>query len=345
MTPLQFLQPLAPVLSAILLATIADVVFRLFAGARDRFDPLLGVPARMASRLEAKLNRRNRPRNVRYSRGIITLAIMIVIGLVLGFGLQELSIMAQRHGWMLTPLIWFFCFRLTFPWTTGVDLAKQWKKNEKKPEKALLAEGFAILSRRRVPVLVISAKTDKFGLARMVIEATATSLHRGWLSLVLWGCVAALLGYSAIVVAVLIVTLMEAERVIATQDNANSPFVKPFETVEAVVNFVPARVAALIFVLAAFFTPGAKPFTALGLMFGQSDAHRSYNSGWPVAAVAGALAVAIQTGGKDQPWIGGKTSTAQVVAKDVMRAIWLHGVAVGLSVLIFTAVLLLSLAV
>lgn len=340
MTPLQFLQPLAPVLSAILLATIADVVLRLFSGARDRFDPLLGIPARMALRLETKLNRRERPRNVRYSRGIITLLIMIAIGLVLGFGLKEVAVMARSKGWMLEPVIWFFCFRLTFPWTAGVDLVKQWKK----PEKALLAEGFAILERRRVPILVASAKNDKHGLARMVIEATATSLHRGWLSAVLWGCVAALLDFSPIVTAVLIVTMMEAERVIATQDNAASPFVKPFETVEAVINFVPARVAALIFVLAAFFTPGAKPFIALGQMFGQSDAHRSYNSGWPVAAVAGAVDVALQTGGREQAWIGAKTATAQVVAKDVTRVVWLHGVAVGLSVLIFTAVLLLSLA-
>lgn len=347
MNSMLFLQPLAPILSAILLATIADIVLRLFSDARDRIAPLLGIPARFAARLEAKLNRKSRPRHVRHSRGLITLGVMVLIGLILGAGLDALIVQAYENNWMiapvLAPIIWFMCFRLTYVWTAGVDLAKKKAKKGSKPDNLIVADGLKVLARRHISTGLV-VKPDRHALARLVIEAAALSVHRGWLAIVLWACAAALIGWSPIVVAVLVVTLLEAERVIATADKLGTPFSQPTEMVEAIINFVPARMAALLFVLAAVFTPAAKPVAALMLMFKQADSHTRYNDGWPVAAVAGALHIALQSGTRDRAWIGGPSATAQLAPKDISRALWLHGVAVALCVLIFTAVLLLSLA-
>lgn len=329
-----FLQPLTPTLSAILLATVADILLRLIPQARDRIPPLLGLPAQLAAGLNRRLNRKGRSGESRFNRGIITLIFILFFGLVLGSVLQFI---ATRHIF-LEPVFWFLCFQLTFPWTAGQEMRRVLNK----PGKNTIADGLAVLQRRQVPVLVPTTNPDTHGLARMVIEATATSLHRGWLSPVFWGLAGKLVCDMPLLVAILVVTLLEAERVLVKQDTKGSHFVVIFELVEAILNFIPARIAAFLWALGAFFTPGAKPFTSLRAMFVQSAAHRAVNSGWPVAAVAGALQVALPGGRKSTVWVGAKQATAKAEPRDISRAIFLHAVTLGLTVLIFTALLLLS---
>ena len=331
---LTYLQPLTPTLSAILLATIADVLLRLVPQARDRIMPLLGLPAALAEKLNRKLNRNQRSRDSRFNRGIISLIFMALFGVILGYVLQFI---AHRHI-SLEPVFWFLCFQLTFPWTAGAELRKALSR----PEKQAITGGLTVLQRRQVSVLVPTPNPDRHGIARMMIEATAASLHRGWLSPVLWGLAAKMIGLPPVMVAVVIVTLLEAERVLVTQETKGSHFVVIFELIEAIINFIPARIAAFLLALGAFFTPGAKPFTALRAMFVQSAAHRAVNSGWPVAAVAGALNIALPGGKKRNLWVGAKDATAKAEPKDISRVIFLHAVTLGLSVLIFTALLLLS---
>lgn len=331
---LHFLQPLLSPLSAVLLAVMVDMLLRLVPQARDRIDPLLGIPARFALRFEKKLNRKTRGKKTREMRGVITLVLVLIIGMILAVGIEE----AGLHYQGIEPLFWFVCFRLTFPWTATVELLKAWK------HKKAAAEGMDILERRRISILVPTKNPDRHAVARMVIEASAVSLHNGFLSAVLWGCVAALFGHSAIAVAVFVTVLLEAERVIVSQENADTPFAQPFQLIEAIINFVPARVAALFWALGAFFTPGASPNGALACMFNQSDAHRAVNAGWPVASVAGALNIALPGGKKRDGWIGRSKSTAKAGEGDVQRVLWLHVVTVTVTVLVLTAVLILSLA-
>lgn len=331
---LTYLQPLTPTLSAILLATIADILLRLLPQARDRLMPLLGLPSGLAQSLNRKLNRNQRSQDSRFNRGIISFVFMLSFGLILGLILQ---IIANRHI-TLEPVIWFLCFQLTFPWTASAELRKVLTK----PEKQAINGGLAVLDRRQVSVMVPSLNPDKHGIARMLVEATAASLHRGWLSPIIWGLAAKMLGWPPLLVAVTVVTLLEAERVLVTQQSKGSHFVVIFELIESIINFIPARIAALLWALGAFFTPGAKPFTALRAMFVQSAAHRAVNSGWPVAAVAGALNIALPGGKKRNLWVGAKNATAKAEPKDISRVIFLHAVTLALSVLIFTAMLLLS---
>jgi adenosylcobinamide-phosphate synthase len=327
---LHFLQPLIPVLSAVLVAILGDALLRLLPQARDRLDPLLGIPARMAERLMSKLNRAERAQKTRASRGLITLLFMVIVAVALGGGAEAL----RRYYPEIEPVLWFLCFRATFPWTAGYELTRE--------KKITPAKGLAILVRRRVPQFITVKNPDGHGVARMFIEATATSLHRGYLSPVLWGVVAALVHYPALFVAVFITALLEAERIIVTVDNIDTPFAQPFQLIEAIVNFVPARVAALLWVLGSCFTPGAKPGEALAGMFRQSEKHALVNNGWPEGAVAGALNVALPSGKKRDEWLGGKNATARADAADVQRVIFLHAVTLGLTVLIFTATLFIA---
>ncbi len=334
MNVLHVLQPLVSPLAAILLAVMVDVLLRLIPQARDRIDPLLGIPARFAARFEKKLNRATRARKTRASRGMITFLLIIVIACVLAIGVAGLAARYEQFE----PLFWFLCFRLTFPWTATVELLKVWK------HKKSASEGMDILERRRISVLVPTKNPDRHAVARMVIEATAASLHNGFLSAVLWGVAAMLCGIPGIAAAVFVTVLLEAERVIVTQENADSPFAKPFQMIEAIINFVPARVAALFWALGAFFTPGASPTGALTTMFNQSNVHRAVNAGWPVASVAGALNIALPGGKKRDAWIGRTKATAKAGEGDVQRVLWLHIVTVTVTILVLTAVLILSLA-
>lgn len=336
MNILVYLQPLAPMLSAMLAAVIVDIVLRLVPQARDRMDPLLGIPARLAAALSRKLNRSERPKHVRFSRGIITLMVVMGMGIAFGAVLEGVARLVP----VMTSVIWFLCLRLTFPWHAGHELLQLWKHET--PGK--LSESAEILRRRRVPVLVPTTNPDRHALARMLIESTACALHRGWLGAVFWGGISALLDAPVILVVVLVTFLLEAERVIVTQNTKGSAFVAAFELIEAILNFIPARVAALFWALGAFFTPGANPLAAIHTMFTQSAAHRAVNSGWPVAAVAGALNIALPGGKKRDLWVGTKNATAKAGARDIQKALWLHGVTLGLTILIFTALLLLSIA-
>lgn len=335
MTTLQFLAPLVSPLSAVLLAVIVDMLLRLLPQARDRLDPLLGIPARFTQRFETKLNRASRGKKTRETRGVITLLFILAIALILGAGAAGFVDTYEAAE----PLIWFLCFRLTFPWTAIVELLKIWKNKNHAAEM-----GMHILERRRVPVLVPTKNPDRHAVARMMTESAAASLHRGLLTPVLWGVAAALCGWNALGVAVFVTALSEAERVVLTQENADTAFAKPFHFIEAILHFVPARVAALFWALGAAFTPGASPRYALMCMFGQSDTHRAVNAGWPVAAVAGALNIALPGGKKRDGWIGRTASTARAGEGDLQRVLWLHAVTVTVTVLVLTVVLFLGIA-
>lgn len=334
MNALVYLQPLTPVLSAILVAVIVDILLRLVPQARDRMGPVFGLPAAMAHSLLRKLNRKERAQNVRFTRGIITLLAMAFVGLVLGAIIQVMAAMRPAFE----PAFWFLVLQLTFPWTAGGELLKALQK----PEKESLKAGLAVLERRHVPVLVPSLNPDRHALIRMMIEATATSLHRGLLSPLLWAVLAKFLGLPPLMVAVFVTCLLEGERVIVTQETKASAFAYGFEVIEAIINFVPARVAALFWVLGAFFTPGANPLRALKGMFTQSEGHRAVNSGWPVAAVANALNIALPGGKKRDLWIGPAKASAKAQPGDLQRALWLHAVTVAFTILVLTALLLLS---
>jgi adenosylcobinamide-phosphate synthase len=93
-------------------------------------------------------------------------------------------------------------------------------------------------------------------------------------------------------------------------------------------NLVPARLAGLLLSAAALAVADASPRQGLRIMLTQARRHRSPNAGWPEAAMAGALGLAL-SGPKrypglvvDDPWIG--DGSAMAGPHDVMRALGLY---------------------
>jgi adenosylcobinamide-phosphate synthase len=93
----------------------------------------------------------------------------------------------------------------------------------------------------------------------------------------------------------------------------------------------PARLSGLFIALAAIFVPTTQPAAALRTMLHEANRHYTMNGGWPLAALAGALELAF--GGPrvvdgrrvDDPWLG--SGSAQVMPRDIRRALYLLGVA------------------
>jgi adenosylcobinamide-phosphate synthase len=124
--------------------------------------------------------------------------------------------------------------------------------------------------------------------------------------------------------------------------------------IDTVIGYIPSRIAALLIVIAALFTPKAKPLQAFKLVITQGSWHARSNEGWPMAAMSGALNIALPTESQptdSQPtdpqanaWFSAQNASARLDHADLKRALWLHSVTLCLTILILSALVLLSLS-
>ena len=95
--------------------------------------------------------------------------------------------------------------------------------------------------------------------------------------------------------------------------------------------FIPARLAGLYTVLGSVLVPTAKPSLAAKIMLRDAGNHHSFNLGWPLGAMAGALNLALagpQQWNADTThgaWIGDGTAKATTV--DISRGLYLVAIA------------------
>jgi adenosylcobinamide-phosphate synthase len=93
-------------------------------------------------------------------------------------------------------------------------------------------------------------------------------------------------------------------------------------------NFVPARLSGALIAAAAAFLPGAAVARAWRTMRADAGRHRSVNAGWPEAAAAGALGLALAGPRRygnvtvEDAWMG--DGRARATALDIKRALLLY---------------------
>lgn len=163
---------------------------------------------------------------------------------------------------------------------------------------------------------------DEHGVARGAIESLAENFSDGVVAPAFWMVLFGLPG----------LFVYKAVNTMDSMIGHRTPQYRAFGWAAArlddVLNLVPARLAGLLIVLAAAATPTARPWPALATMARDAGKHRSPNAGWPEAATAGALQLAVCGPRRypglvvDAPWIGDGRARATVA--DIHRALALY---------------------
>ena len=162
---------------------------------------------------------------------------------------------------------------------------------------------------------------DHFAVARAAIESTAENFADGVVAPVFW---AALLGLPG----------MLAYKTINTLDSMIGHRTPRYEhfgwfaaRLDDLANWLPARLAAVLILVAGLLLPGARPGAGWRAMRHDAHRHRSANAGWPEAAMAGCLGLALAGPRRygeevvDDAWMG--DGRAEATSADIRRALQL----------------------
>ena len=167
---------------------------------------------------------------------------------------------------------------------------------------------------------------DDHGVARAAIESLAESFADGVVAPVFWYLLFGLPGLLAYK------TVNTMDSMIGYRTPRHAAFGFAAARLDDAMNYLPARIAAVMIVFASLFVPRGNPLAALRVLARDGAKHRSPNAGWPEAAMAGGIGVALagprSYGGTlaDEPWVGGEFS-ARAGAGDIRRALYLFVVA------------------
>ena len=173
-----------------------------------------------------------------------------------------------------------------------------------------------------------TANLDEAGVARAAIESLSENFADGVVSPVFWICLGGLTGgavYKAI---------NSADSMIGHHSEKHESFGKPAAQLDDLVSMPGARLSGLLFVAAAALPGGASAQGAWQTMNRDASKHASPNSGYPEAAMAGALGLAL---GGPRAYEGAETEGAwlgegkrEATATDIHAALDLYGRADGL---------------
>lgn len=184
------------------------------------------------------------------------------------------------------------------------------------------------------------ASLDAAGVARAAAESAAENFSDGFVAPVFWFL---LLGLPGLLAYKAVNTL---DSMIGHRNARFEAFGKLAARLDDAANFLPARLAGLLFVLAALLLPGASAGSAWRSMLRDAPKHRSPNAGWQEAALAGALGLALagprQYGGQvvEDHWMG--DGRRAVTADDLARVLDLYLTAGGLLIAAVAGGLLLA---
>lgn len=162
---------------------------------------------------------------------------------------------------------------------------------------------------------------DEHGIARAAIESLAENFSDAVVAPAFWYL---LLGLPGLMLYKAVNTL---DSMVGYRNDKYRAFGWASARLDDVLNLVPARLAGAIVALAALFAAKGKPLAAFWTMLTDARNHKSPNSGWPEAAMAGALDLALGGPRKypglvvDEKWIGRGRARAGVA--DIDRALHL----------------------
>lgn len=260
----------------LLLALLIDAAF----GDTPALFRLVPHPVRLIGNVigaaERKLNRARRGDTDRLLRGGALLLAMVAGAAAIGAGVTFLSHAAPKF-WLIELFL------------TASLIAQRGLYDHVRAVKHALETGGTETGRRAVAHIVgrDTASLDGHGVARAAIESCAENFGDAVIGPVFWYV---LLGFPGLLVYKTVNTL---DSMIGHRSERYRAFGKASARFDDLLNLVPARLSGLLLSLAAAFVPRGRPGRALRIMLRDAGHHRSPNSGWPEAAMAGALGVRV----------------------------------------------------
>jgi len=181
---------------------------------------------------------------------------------------------------------------------------------------------------------------DEFGVARAAIESAAENFSDGVVAPVFWYV---LFGFPGIL---LYKTANTMDSMIGHRDERHREFGMVAARLDDLLNLLPARISAVLLVAAMAFVPSGRPLKAWRIMWRDHGHHASPNSGWPEAAMAGGLGLALAGPRRygvqwiDEKWIGDGRARAEIT--DIHKALFALAVACLLNAGLVLTLLLLE---
>jgi adenosylcobinamide-phosphate synthase len=259
-----------------LLALLTEVLV----GYPDWLVTAIGHPVTWAGRLisilDRALNRESMDAASRRLNGVLALAFVIAIAVVVGGWVQHI-LLVLPFGFILLALI-----------ASSLIAQRSLDRHVRAVADALEKEGLAA---GRVAVSRIVGRDiwtlDGGGVARAAIESLAENFSDGVVAPALWLTLAGLPGgcaYKAI---------NTADSMIGHHTPRHEAYGWAAAKIDDLVNLPAARLSALLIVAAAAVMPACSAREAWRAVLRDAPRHRSPNAGYPEAAMAGALGLAL----------------------------------------------------
>lgn len=266
------------------------------------------IAGKMIDWCDRRLNRPGRTAGSLRFRGIVTACVLLSVAAGLGV-LLHLAAVELSYGWIIEAFAVAILVAQHSLYSHVRDVSKALKKGG-------VADGRPMVARivgRDV------TRLDSYGVARAAIESLAENFGDGVVAPVFWYVLLGLpglLGYKM---------LNTLDSMIGYRSPHYLHFGWASARLDDLANLIPARLSGLIMAAAVLFSPGGSPIKALLTMKTDARNHPSPNSGWPEAAMAGGLGLALggprtyQGGIIEGQWIGAGRARAQ--AGDIDRAL------------------------
>jgi adenosylcobinamide-phosphate synthase len=264
--------------------------------------------------LDARLNREWRSARARRVRGGVAVAVLVLAAASLGMALAVL-LRALRFGWAVEVVL------------VAVLLAQRSLFEHVAAVGHALGEGGLARGREAVQHIVgrDPQSLDEHGVARAAIESLAENFSDGVVAPAFFY---ALFGLPGIFVYKTVNTL---DSMIGHKTPRYLAFGWAAARLDDLLNLVPARLSGMLLAIAALAAPEAHARPAFRIMLRDAGKHRSPNAGWPEAATAGALDLALAGPRRyhgevvDDPWLGDGRARATIA--DISRALRLYVIA------------------
>ena len=316
----------AETIGLLLLALVLDAVFGELPWLFRFISHPVVVIGRVVAFFDRRLNRIERSNRSRLLRGALTVVILVAMAAAIGALIHWVAV--------LLPFAWFLELLLITALVAQRSLYDHVAAVRTGLETTGLGAGREAVSHivGRDPNVL-----DDHGVCRAAIESLAENFSDGVVAPVLWTL---LFGLPGLLVYKTINTL---DSMIGHKTPRYLYFGKVAARLDDVANWIPARISGLMLTLAAFIAPGARPWAALRTMWRDAGKHKSPNAGWPEAAVAGALDLALAGPRRypemvvNDPWVG--DGRARATTADIGAALRLYVIACLLDAAMVAAML------